>query len=178
MSMRDRPTINRKTNMVTKRKDIYFKSNVLLTPYILSDLASILRSEKIKGSVFKNRKIENFLIYTEDLMLANGNDVWDIEIREPESNDIMLIPIHNTSFCIQRSKNNVSVIRPTPFSHVGSSSENLAVSVENPDSVIAKYLAMVGLKLMTAEQLQLLASAWDSEITVYYPDKHYVFSKE
>lgn len=170
--------IDKRGKKISKLQDVYFKSNILLAPYIINDLASLLRLERTSEKAFKKRKIENFLIYTEDLMLAEGSDFWDIEVIEPGSSNTMNVKIQNTSFCIHRSEQIVSTARSTPFSHTGNAFENLAVSVENKDAVIAKYLAIVGLKLLTAEQLQLLANAWDSEITVYYPDKHYVFSRE
>lgn len=155
--------IEKKALKVTKEREIYFKANTLLDAFVISELASLLTEEKIK----------NFLIYTENTILAHGKDEWHVEIKEPVEGEILAIPVQDTCFCI--AKSDVQYVeRATPFSHV-TSNQNLAAGAQHKDILTAKFLSLVALKLLTADQLQRLATQWESEITAYYPEAHYVF---
>ena len=156
--------IDKKGKKVTKTKEIYFKGNTLLDAFVIEEIAKLLEKEKIN----------NFLVFTETCILARGKDEWQVEIKEPINDEPLTIPMRDRSFCLVVS-GNTQAERLTPFTHISEDHKNLAASSEHKDLITAKYLAFVALKLLTADQLHSLATQWESEITVYYPEAHYVF---
>jgi len=156
--------VEKKTLKVIKQKEIYFKANSLLDAFVIAELSHVLVKEKVK----------DFLIYTEDSIQAHGKDEWQVEIKEPVGGEALTILIKNACFCIAKSDEQ-STERATPFSHISANRQNLAAGALHKAWVTAKFLSLVALKLLTADQLQRLADQWESEITAYYPETHYVF---